>query len=185
MASRQAASSSSSGGDQRLRHEPAAEVAEPAVLVGVPAGGGAVGVMALTPVISATARRGSPSFTSASPTSTARAPSATNRFTSCGPVMPDSATSTRSSGSQRREPAERVVVDLERLQVAGVDADELGAERHRALGLGLVVDLDQRGEAELAGLVVEAARAVVVERGDDQQRQVGAGGARLDTAGSS
>ena len=94
--------------------------------------------------------------------------------------MPDSATSTRSAGTSGASRAERVGVDLERLEVAGVDADQLGAERDRALGLGLVVDLDQHGQPQLAGGVVEAAQLVVGQRGDDQQRQVGAGRPRLE-----
>ena len=49
-----------------------------------------------------------------------------------------------------------------------------------ALGLGLVVHLDEDGQAELAGLVVQPAQRVVVERGDDQQDEVGAGGAGLE-----
>ena len=47
-------------------------------------------------------------------------------------------------------------------------------------GLGLVVHLDEHGHPELAGLVVQPAQQVVVERGDDQQDQVGAGGAGLE-----
>ena len=164
--------------DQRLGHEPAAEVAEEprarrrrtARRCG----------HASIPVISATARAGSPSRTSASPTRTAWAPSATYRFTSSRrgdaglghqhPVVRD----------QRREPAEGVRVDLEGLQVAGVDPDQLGAQRHGPLGLGLVVHLDQHGHAELAGLVVERPQRGVVERGHDQQHQVGAGRAGLE-----
>ena len=69
--------------------------------------------------------------------------------------MPLSATRDHVVGQQRRQPAEGVGVDLEGLQVAGVDADQPRAERERALGLGLVVHLDQRGQAELAGVVVE------------------------------
>ena len=43
-----------------------------------------------------------------------------------------------------------------------------------------VVDLDEHVEAELAGLARAASAAcAVVERGDDQQHRVGAGGARL------
>ncbi len=83
-------------------------------------------------------------------------------------------------GDEGREPAEGVVVDREGLEVAGVDADELGAEGDRALGLGLVVDLDEHGQPELARLVVQAAQVVVVERGHDQQDEVGAGRAGLD-----
>ena len=70
--------------------------------------------------------------------------------TSAGPKMPDSATVTTVVGEQRREPAERVGVDLEGLQVAGVDADQLGAELDGPRGLGLVVHLDQGGEPERA-----------------------------------
>ena len=89
--------------------------------------------------------------------------------------MPDSATSTRSPGHQRRQPAEGGRVDVEGLEVAGVDADQLGAEGDGPLGLRLVVHLDQHGQAELAGLVVQPVQVVVVERRDDQQRQVGTG----------
>ncbi len=134
----------------------------------------------MTPVMARTAASGSPSLTSASPTSTARAPSATYRLTSTGPKMPDSATFTRSSGIEGRQPAEGVLVDLEGLEVAGVDADQLGAERDGALGLGLVVHLDQHRQAELAGQVVQAAQPVVVEGGHDEQHQVGAGGPGLE-----
>jgi hypothetical protein len=42
------------------------------------------------------------------------------------------------------------------------------------------VHLDQHGQAELARLVVQPAQLVVVERGHDQQREVGAGGAGLE-----
>ena len=65
--------------------------------------------------------------------------------------MPLSATLTRSSGIVGRQAAERVVVDLEGLEVAGVDADQLGAQRDRPLGLGLVVHLDQRRSAPARG----------------------------------
>ena len=130
--------------------------------------------------MAATAARGSPSLTSASPTRTARAPASTNSLHVGDAEDPGLRDLDPVVGDQRREPGEGGVVDLEGLEVAVVDPDELGAQGDRALGLGLVVDLDERGEPELAGLVVEAAQGVVVQRADDQQGQVGAGGAGLD-----
>ena len=139
-------------GDQRLGHEPAAEVAEPAALVGVERRS-----------CSHSCHRADGGLGVAVPDQRLAdqdhaAPSATNRSTSSGPEMPDSATSTRSSGTSGASRREGVVVDLEGLEVAGVDADQLGAEGDRALGLRLVVDLDQHGQAELAGLVVQPAQ---------------------------
>ena len=68
----------------------------------------------------------------------------------------------------------RLVVDLEGDQVPLVDADEGGADGEGPLELGLVVDLDQRVEADLDGEPVEAGQLVVVERGGDEQHAVGA-----------
>src|SRR5690606_500549 len=88
---------------QRLGHEAATEVAEEAPLVcgvlGHDCPPGAV-VAAVMPVMARTAPVGSPSFTRASPTSTTRAPSPAKRRTSARPVIPDSATRTRSSGTR-------------------------------------------------------------------------------------
>ena len=81
---------------------------------------------------------------------------------------------------QRCQPAERPGVDVEGAEVAGVDPDQLRAEVDRALGLGLVVDLDEDRQAELAGLVVEPAERGVVEGGDDQQGEVGSRGPGLE-----
>ena len=150
IASCQAAVSSSSARDQRLGHEPAAEAAEVAGCVGLRAVTGAsrsvldgvhcgdgLGVVSRLRVLeagcapaatrSATAARGSSPVTSVSPTSTTSAPGLAYSITSCGPRTPDSATRTTPSGIARREPGERVPVDLEGLQVAGVDADQVGA----------------------------------------------------------
>src|SRR5690606_37774378 len=46
------------------------------------------------------------------------------------------------------DPLEGAAVDLEGLEVAGVDAYDLGTGVDRALDLLLVVDLDERGEAD-------------------------------------
>ncbi len=70
-------------------------------------------------------------------------------------------------------------VDLEGLEVAGVDAHEGRREGEGPVELGGVVDLDERGHAELARLVVEVAHQRVVERRDDEQDEVGAVGAGL------
>src|ERR1700741_4888822 len=50
----------------------------------------------------------------------------------------------------RQQSFDRREVDMERLQVARVDAEELGLERNRELELALVVHLDQHRESELA-----------------------------------
>ena len=126
------------GGHERLGHEAAAPAVlgapEPALVVGVVAGRPLDVRWSCPALLSslATACSGSPSLTSASPTSTTWAPCATKRgdvvaaedagLGDLDPVVRD----------QRREPAEGVAVDLEGLQVAGVDADQLGAQRRRA-----------------------------------------------------
>ena len=76
--------------------------------------------------------------------------------------------------------AKVAVSTCEGLEVAGVDADQLGAQGDGPLGLGLVVHLDQHGQAQLAGLVVEPAQVVVAQCGDDQQGEVGARGSGLE-----
>ena len=67
------------------------------------------------------------------------------------------------------------VVDLERDEVALVDADERGPGGQRPLELGLVVDLDERVEPELGGQRRGSrASSLVGERGGDEQHRVGA-----------
>ena len=83
-------------------------------------------------------------------------------------------------GDQPHQPGEGVAVDLEGLEVAGVDPDDVGPHRQGALDLDLVVDLGQHGQPERAGLVVQLAEQPVVERGHDQQHQVGSRGAGLE-----
>jgi hypothetical protein len=46
----------------------------------------------------------------------------------------------RHSGGKPREGA---TINLERLQISGVDADDAGAGLHSPIGLGLVMNLDQ------------------------------------------
>ena len=68
-----------------------------------------------------------------------------------GPRMPDSATAHHARRHPRRQPHGPGGVDLEGDQVPLVDPDQVGAHRQRPLQLALVVHLDQRVEAELAG----------------------------------
>ena len=86
----------------------------------------------------------------------------------------DSATLTDVVRDARCEPGERVAVDLEGPQVAGVDADERGAGVDRAARLLLVVHLDERRHAEALGALEQAHERVLLQRGDDEQHQVGA-----------
>ena len=79
----------------------------------------------------------------------------------------------------RREPRERRAVDLERAQVAGVDADDGGPGVDGAAGLVLVVHLDESGHAERLGVLPQCDEVTLVERRDDQQDEVGAVGAGL------
>ena len=65
-------------------------------------------------------------------------------------------------------------VDLEGLEVAGVDADDAGAGVERPLELGLVVHLDQRRHAERLGALDERDERLLLEGGDDEQGEVGA-----------
>ena len=91
---------------------------------------------------------------------------------------------TTSVGDARGEPGEGPAVDLEGLEVAGVDPDDPGAGVDRALDLVLVVDLDERGHAERLGALDEADQGVLLERGDDEQDEVGAVRRGPPTAGS-
>ena len=78
---------------------------------------------------------------------------------------------------------EGAAVDLEGLQVARVDADDLGAGVHGALDLVLVVHLDERGEPDGHGALDQRVQGRLVEGGDDQQREVGAVARGPPTAG--
>ena len=122
---------------------------------------------------------GSRPVTRLSPASTASAPQAAYASRSCGPRTPDSATLTMSDGIIGAMPAEHVAVHLEGLEVAGVDPDHPGAGVDGAAGLHLVVDLDQRGHAERDGALDQRLEGVLLERGDDEQGDVGAVGPGL------
>ena len=75
---------------------------------------------------------------------------------------------------QRRHAPSPGLVDLEGDEVALVDAHQVGLDPQRPLELGLVVDLDEHVEADLAGQLMEVGELGVVERGGDQQHAVGA-----------
>ena len=105
---------------------------------------GSTTVMPVTPVIARTAPSGSPSLTRASPTRTASAPSPTNRRTSSTPPTPLSATSDDVVGQQRRELAERRRSTSRVFRLRALTPTRPGPELDGALGLGLVVHLDQR-----------------------------------------
>ncbi len=136
-------------GDQRLGHEPAAEVAEPAVVVGVERrdvgahardpghrAHRALGVAVLDQRLADEHRAGA----------LGDVPLHVDRARD--PGLGDQHAVVR---HQRREPAEGVGVDVEGLEVAGVDADQLGAEVDGAGGLGLVVHLDEHRHARARG----------------------------------
>ena len=70
-------------------------------------------------------------------------------------------------------------VDGEVAEIAVVDADHLGLDLQRALELLLVVDLDEHVEVERPCLAVQREQRLGLERRDDQQHRVGAGGGGL------
>ena len=76
--------------------------------------------------------------------------------------------------------SEQVAVELEGRQVARVDADEPGADVGGALQLVDRVRLDERRHAELDHERVQLRQQRLLERGDDQQHQVGTGRAGLE-----
>ncbi len=69
---------------------------------------------------------------------------------------------------------EVVPVDLKGLEVAGVDADDPRPGVDGALDLVLVVHLDDRGEPDRLGPLDEGDQGLLLQGGDDQERQVGA-----------
>ena len=66
-------------------------------------------------------------------------------------------------------------VCLERAQVAVIDANDVCAERHGAFGLVLIVDFDERGEAQRIGQIEEGVQLCIVECSHDEQNCVCAG----------
>ena len=80
----------------------------------------------------------------------------------------------------RADPGKGRPVDIEGLEVAGVDPDDAGPGVQSAAGLLRVVDLDQRGHPQAVHLAEQAGQGRLVERGDDEQDEVGAVGSRLE-----
>lgn len=64
-------------------------------------------------------------------------------------------------------------VDLEGLEVARVDADDPGAGVDGPLDLLLVVHLDERGEPDGLGALDEGDQRLLLQGGDDEEREVG------------
>src|ERR1019366_4714976 len=82
-------------------------------------------------------------------------------------------------GDARGQPCEGAAVDLEGLEVPGVDADDAGASLDGPVGLGLVVHLDQSRHPQGLGPLTQADQGGLVKSRDNQQNNVGAVGARL------
>jgi hypothetical protein len=70
--------------------------------------------------------------------------------------------------------------DLEGVQVAVVDADEIASGGECPFELGVVVDFDERVELVLSGLVFEGDELVLFQGGDDEEDGVGAAGAGFE-----
>ena len=116
----------------------------------------------------------------ASPTRKACTPAARMRATSAGANMPLSVTTRRSLGIRGQQVERGLKRDVERAQVAVVDADKRRRQSQRAIELGRVVDFGQYRHPEFACEGLERGEARVVERGDDQQNAIGTEGPRLD-----
>ena len=76
-------------------------------------------------------------------------------------------------GQAGGDPPEDRAIDLEGVEVAGVDPDDLGACLQRAVGLLFGMHLDQRRHAERLHAIEKRVERVLLQRGDDQQHQVG------------
>ena len=118
------------------------------------------------------------------PTRTASAPAARARRASSGPAMALSERSTLPGGSSGDEPfgeADVAVVDLADLDVAVVDAEDVGPqpEVDHSADVLVVVDLDEGLEAPLPGGGVEPGQRLVVEHADGEEDGVGPGLDRL------
>ena len=102
------------------------------------------------------------------------------RSTSASVKMPLSPTTMRSARDQRRELLADAERDLEGAQIPVVDADELGAERQRAVEFRPVVHLDQHVHAEIVRRVDQRARLLVGDARHDDEDAIRAPGARLE-----
>ena len=117
---------------------------------------------------------GSGAVTSVSPTSSASKPASARRRASSRVADARLGDLDDAGRDGAAHPGGALVVDLERQQVALVDADERGPGDEGALQLRLVVDLDEHVEADRGGQLVELDQLEVGERGDDEQHAVGA-----------
>src|SRR3954451_7463669 len=77
-------------------------------------------------------------------------------------------------GNRCGHPHRPLVIDLERDEIALIDADDRGVDLQCDLELGLIVDLDQDVEADTVGQFGKRLQLVLVERCGDQQDAVGA-----------
>ena len=72
------------------------------------------------------------------------------------------------------DPDSPCLINLERVQVALVHTDQVGADGDRPRQLVLVMDLDQRVEADLTAQPVKLRQILVIEHRSDEQHAVGA-----------
>ena len=77
------------------------------------------------------------------------------------------------AGQAGRDAREAIPVDLEGLEIARIDTDDLRAGLQRAIGFLLGVHLDQRRHAQRLGAIEHRRQRRLLERGDDQQQHVG------------
>ena len=112
---------------------------------------------------------------SASPTSAASNPVARQRAIVDASRTPDSATARRSPGTSVAQPDRPLRVHVERPQVAVVDPDDAGVGREGRVELARVVRLDERLEAEVAGLAHEARETGRRVEDGEQEHEVGPG----------
>jgi hypothetical protein len=82
-------------------------------------------------------------------------------------------------GHEVAQPDRPLRVDVERPQVAVVEADQPRVRRERPLQLALVVGLDERLEADLQGTIDEGRELALRVQDREQQDEVGAGRAEV------
>ncbi len=114
-----------------------------------------------------------------SPIRKASNPACRSRAMSSRVSIPLSATFTTPAGMRDGQLQRSVEIDLEGVQVAVVDADQIEARIERAPHLFAVVDFAEHVELELTGARAQVSIRHRRERGDDQQNRVRAIGARF------
>ena len=122
-------------------------------------------------------RAGSAARISASPTSAASNPTARQRGDGRGVADAGLGDDEPVVRDELAEPDGTLRVDVERSQVAVVQADEPRVRRERALELALVVGLDERLQAELERPLDEPSEPLGRVEHGEQQDEVRAGGA--------